>query len=97
MRRLIVLPLILVFLMACSHIPTEGTVTDKNYTEEYTVRGAISVGKVWIPTTTDIPESWSITVESCNPNSNKCRTTQLDVSEDVYNSVNIGDYYVIGK
>lgn len=96
---IVVFPLILIFsLLTYLHITQEPPVNsgkiEKKYHKDATrKKGNIMVGKLWMPTSRNIPERWVFVLENCEDLSKACRRGEVEVSKEVYNGLEVGDQY----
>lgn len=92
MKKLVIVlvatSLILILFVGCTNGLQSGTVYDKKHRSSYTTIQAIPKPKggfYYIPKVH--PEEWEIFIRDNG------KTEELNVSESVWNSVKIGDYY----
>lgn len=85
--------LIFSFLIAtgCDSVKS-GKVTEKNYVEAHSFTTFIMSGKAMIPVMHHYPESWKIKIYG-QYQSGKYGTGTCSVSQHVYDSVNVGEYF----
>ena len=69
----------------------EGTIIDKYYEESYIMTTYVMSGKVMIPNTIYRPESWN--KKKKKEVNGKEKITTIEITEELYNKYNIGDYF----
>ena len=97
--------LALIMLISCSDSINEGDVYEKEFKPEYTTVSVlpmtISNGKtvttIMVPYTIHYPDRWVIYIKAYDEETRKWITEDFYVSEEVYDSVNIGDYFVFDE
>ena len=96
---------LLIVLISCSDSINEGDVYEKEFKPEYTTVSVlpmtISNGKtvttIMVPYTIHYPDRWVIYIKAYDEETRKWITEDFYVSEEVYDSVNIGDYFVFDE
>ena len=73
----------------------EGTIINKYYKEPYTTTSYMTSGKMMIPITNYHSETWNFKLEK--EVEGKSKTITIEVSPDVYEQYNIGDYFKESK
>lgn len=101
------LSIILVFglLVSCSKLINEGDIYEKEFKPEYTTVSVfpmtISNGKtvttIMVPYTIHYPDRWVIYIKAYDEEACKWINEYFYVSEEVYDSVDIGDYFVFDE
>ena len=101
------LSIILVFglLVSCSKLINEGDIYEKEFKPEYTTVSVfpmtISNGKtvttIMVPYTIHYPDRWVIYIKAYDEEACKWINEDFYVSEEVYDSVDIGDYFVFDE
>ena len=89
MKKLLFLLLIFPFflsLTSCTKKIREGYITQKIYESERTITFYDKIGKVFIPRKVTTPEKYYLIIK------NEDETAKYIVSENIYNSFEIGDY-----
>ena len=97
---IIVLVLLIIFIISLIGIAIyknidygekEGTIIDKYYKGSYLITTYVMSGKAMIPNTIYHPESWNFKLEK--EINGKEKTITIEVTEEIYNKYNIGDYF----
>lgn len=97
--------LILICFSGCSKGIAEGTVYKREFVAEHTETIIIpivhSTGKTCYTTMMPVirmyPDEWVISVKKYNSDSSEWETKDFYVSQQVYDKVEVGDYYVFNK
>ena len=97
--------LALIMMTSCSDSINEGDVYDKEFKPEYTTVSVlpmtISNGKtvttIMVPYAIHYPDRWVIYIKAYDEETCKWINEDFYVSEEVYDSVNIGDYFVFDE
>jgi hypothetical protein len=97
--------LVLVLLAGCQSKLTHGEVIDKSFTAAYTetklMPHVMCSGKTCtttlIPYTVHHPDNWTITIKSVADDDRYGETAKYCVTQNVYDSVNIGDMFEYDK
>lgn len=84
--------ILLISLTACGYGELEGEIIDKSYKKAYSSAVVVKTGDVFVPIVQNHPESWKIRIEKTEDY--KIKTTWVNVTEEYYNNVEIGDYYI---
>lgn len=97
---ILVITIIIAVCTACAIGPIhEGEVYAKEHKEAYTsvTQQWVRYGKVNVvtPKTTHHPERWVISFKAYNEESQKWKYNSCNVSKELYDSVNIGDWFII--
>lgn len=91
----IIFIIILFLLSGCGYGVKKGTIVDKKFTPEYTTHGYTHgrVGKVMtsVPYTNHYSATWSIKIQK--EEDGKVKECWINVTEETYNQLQIGDYY----
>ena len=91
---LIILVMIISIICGCQAPVTTGTVVDKQHRNAYTSSNMQAIDQYNVITVEEYhPESWHIVIEGYDEN-NEYHQTTYSVSEEEYNSINIGDTYI---
>ena len=94
---LVILVMIISIICGCQAPVTTGTVVDKSYRPARTETRLETIDQgsfsTTIPITEHYPESWHIVIEGYDEN-NEYHQTSYNISEEEYNSINIGDTYI---
>lgn len=102
MKTMRMIPMItaVLVLTACSSVPS-GIVIDKEYEPEYTVFQPLCAGyntsgqcTAWMQTPIHVDEKWNLTfegVENSNNGEEKRKKRTVEVSQSVYDMVELGD------
>ena len=94
---LIILVMIVSIICGCQAPVTTGTVVDMSHRSAYSTTRLQTINHGSFSTTVPIteyhPESWHIVIEGYDEN-NEYHQTTYSVSEEEYNSINIGDTYI---
>lgn len=69
----------------------EGIIISKYYEKSYMITSYIMCGKVMIPHKIHQPESWNFKLQK--EIDGKVKTISIEVSEEIYNQYNVGDYF----
>lgn len=69
----------------------EGIIINKYYEKSYMTTFYIWSGKVMIPHQMYHPESWNFKLQK--EIDGKVKTISIEVSEEIYNQYNVGDYF----
>lgn len=69
----------------------EGTIVSKYYEKSYMTTYYIMSGKIMIPQQMYYPESWNFKLQK--EIDGKVKTISIEVSEEIYNQYNVGDYF----
>lgn len=93
--------LLVVLLCSCSYL-TEGEVYEKKYEAAHSNTTIVPMvhtnGKTsyttYIPITHYYPESWIVYIKAYDESENKWITEDYYVTEDIYNAINIGDWFI---
>lgn len=101
------LSIILVFglLVSCSKLINEGDIYEKEFKPEYTtvsvspmtVSNGKTVTTIMVPYTIHYPDRWVIYIKAYDEEACKWINEDFYVSEEVYDSVDIGDYFVFDE
>ena len=89
MKKLLFLLLIFPFflsLTSCAEKIREGYITQKIYEPEKTITIYVKISRIFVPQKTTIPEKYYLIIK------NEDETAKYIVSENVYNSFEVGDY-----
>lgn len=97
--------LALIMLTSCSDSINEGDVYEKEFKPEYTTVSVlpmtISSGKtvttIMVPYTIHYPDRWVIYIKAYDEEACNWINEDFYVSEEVYDSVDIGDYFVFDE
>lgn len=97
--------LILICFSGCSKGTAEGTVYKREFVAEHTETIIIpivhSTGKTSYTTMMPVihiyPDEWIVSVKKYNKDLSKWETKDFYVSQQVYDKVEVGDYYVFNK
>lgn len=73
----------------------EGRIINKYYKDPYTTTTYVMSGKVMIPISNHHSESWNFELQKEVDGKNK--TTTVEVSQDIYNQYDIGEYFKESK
>lgn len=73
----------------------EGTIINKYYKEPYTTTSYMMSGKVMMPITNYHSESWNFELQK--EAEGKVKNITIEVSQDIYNQYDIGDYFEESK
>lgn len=84
--------ILLILLTACGYGELEGKIIDKSHTSGFSTTSVIYTGKTCIPVMRYHPETWKIRIEKTEDY--KIKTIWVNVTEEYYNNVEIGDYYI---
>lgn len=91
----IIFIIILFILSGCGYGVKKGMIVDKKFTPEHTTHGTIvhKVGTVIVttPTTHHHEDEWSIKIQK--EENGKIKECWVNVTEEKYNQLQIGDYY----
>ncbi len=96
MKRLILLMVLLLLCAGCSSIK-EGRVIEKRYEPAHTQTMLMPMGKALMPMIQSIPDKWEIVIQGNDIKTGGIMNKTCPVSEEVYNSIEIGDRYEIVK
>lgn len=94
--------LLMLLLTSCGSQIKEGFIIDKSFSPAHTVTTTVSQPVVCGKTIIIVPrtqafhydDEWNIVIEGVNEEGEK-EKREIEVSEETYNSLEIGDYYVM--
>ena len=93
---LVILVMIISIICGCQAPVTTGTVVDKSYVPAHTTTRMQTIDhgsfSTTVPITEHYPDTWCIVIEGYDEN-NEYHQTSYNISEEEYNSINIGDTY----
>ncbi len=91
-----ILIILVMIISGCQASVTTGTVADMTYIPAHTmiIMQTVNTGSfsTTVPITTSYPDIWYVVIEGYDEN-NEYHQTTYSVSEEEYNSINIGDTY----
>lgn len=101
-RKLISTALLLLLLTGCGDRITQGEVVEKEYEPAHTITQLMPMTQyngqttyiTFIPIVHAVPDTWRIKIQQFNEQKGKMLTATYSVTEEVYNSVEIGSEFI---